>query len=243
MISDIALFILAAGIPYYILLEKYTQFKSKHIFLLSGFLLLSAAVLSLYIPNEHRTLCVVVALGSAIFSIYKATRTTNFYKLGYYLIFVNAPFFLLFENEGAMYSLSLLISLTGIYLIAKFYEKNYGSANYRHITGITLVRPYIGTYLTFYLIALALYPPFPNSLYFLSYIFKSDPDVLAYTVVTTLFFGNFYLAMRVMRQTLFGRPNSNIHYVHMTSKEKATHLLIVILLLALSANGVKELLL
>ncbi len=243
MISDIALFILAAGIPYYILLEKYTQLKSKHIFLLSGFLLLCAVILSLYVPNEHRMLCVVVALFSAVYSIYKATKTTNFYKLGYYLIFVNAPFFLLFENEGALYSSSLLISLTGIYLIAKFYEKNYGSANYRHITGITLVRPYIGTYLTFYLIALALYPPFPNSLYFLSYIFKSEPDLLVYTVVTTLFFGNFFLAMRVMRQTLFGRPNSNIHYVHMTSMEKATHLVIVMSLLILSINGIKELLL
>jgi hypothetical protein len=123
-----------------------------------------------------------------------------------------------------MYSLSLLVSLTGLYLIAKFYEKNYGSANYHHITGITLVRPYIGTYLIFYLIALALYPPFPNSLYFLGHIFNSEPNLLWYI-------------------TLFGRPNSNIHYVHMTTKEKAMHLVIVVLLLLLSVNGFKEMLL
>ena len=243
MMPDIALFLLAAGMPYYILLEKISFIKSQHIFLLSAALLLSAVVLSRFIPNEHTSVYVVIALISSMFSIYKATKTTNFYKLGYYLIFVNAPFFLLFENDGAMYSLSLLVSLTGIYLIAKFYEKNYGSANYHHITGITLVRPYIGTYLTFYLVALALYPPFPNSLYFLGYIFNSEPNLLWAIVIITLFFGNFFLAMRVMKKTLFGRPNSNIHYVHMTSKEKAMHLFIVVLLLLLSANGFKEMLL
>ncbi len=243
MIPNIALFILAAGLPYYILLEKITLIKSKHIFLISGVSLFCVIVASKFIPTEHGSAFVIASLLSSIFSIYKATKTTNFYKLGYYLIFVNAPFFILFENEGAMYSLSLLVSLSGIYLIAKFYEKNYGSANYHHITGITLVRPYIGTYLTFYLIALALYPPFPNSLYFLGYIFNSEPSTLWYTVIITLFFGNFFLAMRVMKKTLFGRPNSNIHYVHMTSMEKATHLFIVALLLILSVNGFKEMLL
>lgn len=243
MIIDIALLILAGGLPYYIILEKSTRLNSKYIFLLSAFLLLCAVVLSLSIPNEHPASLIVVSLLSAMFSIYKATKTTNFYKLGYYLIFVNAPFFILFKNRGVLYSLSLLVSLTGLYLIAKFYEKNYGSANYSNITGITLVTPCLGTYLTFYLIALALYPPFPNSLFFLSYIFKSDPNLLSYIVVITLFFGNFFLAMRVMRKTLFGRPNSNIHYIHMTSKEKSIHLSILILLLILSIFGLKETLL
>lgn len=243
MITDIALLILAGGLPYYILLEKSTRLNSKYIFLLSAFLLLCAVGLSLSVPNEHPTSLIVISLLSAMFSIYRATKTTNFYKLGYYLIFVNAPFFILFEDRGVMYSLSLLISLTGLYLIAKFYEKNYGSANYSNITGITLVTPCLGTYLSFYLIALALYPPFPNSLFFLNYIFKSDPSLVSYTVVITLFFGNFFLAMRVMRKTLFGRPNANIHYVHMTLKEKVTHLFILILLLILSIFGLKETLL
>jgi len=243
MIPDIALLILSAGVPYYILLEKLTPLKSKHIFLLSALLLLGAVILVSYIPNEHSAPFVIISLLSALFSIYKATKTTNFYKLGYYLIFVNAPFFILFENEGALYSLSLLLSLTGLYLIARFYEKNYGSANYRYITGITLVRPYIGTYLTFYLIALALYPPFPNSLFFLNYILNSEPNLLWFSVVATLFFGNFFLAMGVMRKTLFGRPNSNIHYVHMSTKEKIPHMLIIALLLIFSVFGLKEILL
>ena len=170
MIQNIAFLLLAAGIPYYLLLEKIPGIKSKHIFLISASLLIGAIVLSFYVPNEHQPAFVIISLLSAIFSIYKAGKTTNFYKFAYYLIFVNAPFFILFEDMGALYSVSLLVSLTGIFLIARFYEKNYGSANYRYITGITLVRPYIGTYLTFYLIALALYPPFPNSLFFFSSI-------------------------------------------------------------------------
>ena len=243
MLIDFALLFLSAGLPYYILLEKSTRLNSKQIFLLSAFLLLCAVVLSLSIPNEHPTLLVVISLLSAMYSIYKASKTTNFYKLGYYLIFVNAPFFILFEDRGLMYSLSLLVSLSGLYLIGKFYEKNYGSANYSNITGITLVTPCLGTYLTFYLIALALYPPFPNSVFFLSYIFKSEPDLLSYIVVISLFFGNFFLAMRVMKKTLFGRPNPNIDYVHMTSKEKTIHFIILLLLLILSIFGLKETLL
>jgi len=243
MISTIAVFILAAGLPYYLLLERLSFLKSKHIFLISATLFLLADMSTNYIQNEYSTPFVIVALISAVFSVYKATQTTNFYKLAYYLFFVNSPFFLLFENEAAMYSISLLVSLTGIFLTGRFYEKHYGSANYHQITGITLVRPYIGTYLIFYLIAIALYPPFPNSLYFLSYIFNSDPSPLWFVVIITLFFGNFFLAMRVMKKTLFGRPNANIHYVHMTTGEKATHLFVVLLLLLLSVNGFKEVLL
>ncbi|MDP3120212.1 MAG: hypothetical protein Q8N01_07345 [Sulfuricurvum sp.] len=240
MMIYVALLLLAGGLPYYILLENNKYLNSKQIFLLSGFLLICAIFLSLSLPDDHPDLLVMISFLSAIFSIYKATKTTSFYKLGYYLIFVNAPFFILFQDRGMMYSVSLLVSLTGLYLIAKFYEKNYGSANYGNITGITLVTPCVGTYLSFYLIALALYPPFPNSLFFLSYIFKSQHDLLSYVVVTTLFFGNFFLAMGVMKKTLFGRQNPNIHYVHMTTKEKIIHFIVLIALIVLSVFGLKE---
>jgi hypothetical protein len=241
MSSSILLLILAAGIPYYIVLEKIMS--SKAIFLVSGFLLLGAIVASYYVPNEHLTLFVDIAFVSAIFSIYKATKTTNFYKLGYYLIFVNAPFFILFEEKGALYSLSLLVSLIGIFFIGRFYEKSYASANYHYIRGITLSTPYIGTYLTMYLISLALYPPFPNALFFLSHIVNADTSLLWFVVVITLFFGNFYLAMKVMKESLFGKPNPNIHYVDLTQKEKVIHSIIVLALLFLSITGIKELLL
>lgn len=241
MLTSIVLLILSAGIPYYILLEKINKLKSEYIFIMSWLLLLGAIVATSYTTSEHSMWFVIISLVSAIFSIYKATKTTNFYKLGYYLIFVNAPFFILFEDkEAALFSVSLLVSLLGLYLVGKYYEKNYGSANYHHITGITLITPCIGTYLTIYLIALALYPPLPNSVFFLSHIFKSEPNLLWYIVVLTLFFGNFFLAMRVMKKTLFGRPNPKIHYVHMNVKDKAIHILVVIALFVLSIYGLKE---
>lgn len=243
MISGILLFVLAAGFPYYVFLEKSKRIGSKGIFLLSGLLLLCAIILSFFIENEHPTSLVVISFFSALYTIYRATKTTNFYKLGYYFIFINAPFFMLFEDKGAFYSLSLLVSLLGIYFIGRFYEKNYGSANYLAVRGVTLATPYLSIYITVYLLCIALYPPFPNSLFFLNYLFTGEPFRLWSIVVITLFTGNFFLAMRVMEKSLFGKPNLNIHYVDLTFKEKLLHLSVVTVLLGLSIYGLKELLL
>ena len=241
MTSSLVLLVLAAGVPYYLVLERFLS--SRAIFLLSALLLAGAIGMSFYVPNEHRTVFVLISFISSLISIYMATKTTNFYKLGYYLVFVNAPFFILFEEKGALYSTSLLVSLMGLFFIGRFYEKNYASANYHYIRGIILSTPHIGTYLTVYLITLALYPPFPNALYFLSHILNAQTNVLWYVVVITLFFGNFHLAMKVMKESLFGNPNPNIHYVDLSTQEKALHLGVVFLLLTLSIYGIKEILL
>jgi len=243
MLTSIALLILSGGLPYYLFLEKSKKLSSETILLISSMLLLGAVALTMFVPNEHSEPLVIIALVSAVFTIYKATKTTNFYKFSYYLIFVNAPFFLLFEERGALYSISLLVAILGISFIARFYKKHYGSANYHYITGTILSTPYVGTHLIVYLVALALYPPFPNSVYFLSHVFNSEPNLLWYAVVVILFFGNFYLAMGVMQKTVFGKPNHNIHYVDMSVKEKVSHFLVVATLLTLSFYGVKEILL
>jgi len=243
MTSSILFLVLSAGIPYYLILEKVGFISSKMVFIISALMLVGAITLSYYLPNEHQMLFVSISFASALYTIYKATKTTNFYRLGYYLIFVNAPFFMLFEEKGAMYSSALLVSLFGLFLIARFYEKHYASANYHYIRGIMLSTPHIGTYLTIYLIALALYPPLPNAFYFLSYVLNSEGTLMGYIIVITLFFGNFHLAMQVMKESVFGRPNANIHYVELNSTEKILHLLVVVALLALSINGVKEILL
>ena len=240
MIYNILLLLLAAGVPYYILLEKSDKFTSKSIFLLSGFLLLCAIILSFSVPNERATPFVVISFISALFSIYKATQTTNFYKLGYYFIFINAPFFILFEKQGAFYSLSLLVSLLGIYAIASFYDKHYGSANYLSVRGITLATPLVGIHMIVYLISIGLYPPLPNSLFFMTYIFNGEPNLLWYVVVITLYFANFLISMRILERSLFGKPNPNIHYVDLNNKEKITHFTIIILLTLLSIYGLKE---
>jgi len=240
MIANIIFLLLVSGLPYYILLEKSDKFTSKSIFLLSAFLLSCAIVLSFFIHNAHSESLVIISFISAMYSIYRATRTTNFYKLAYYFIYINAPFFLLFEEQGAFYSLSLLVSLIGLYAIANFYEKHYGSANYLYVRGITLATPLVGIHITVYLISIGLYPPLPNSLFFLTYIFNTEADLLWYIVVISIYLGNFLISMKVLEKSIFGKTNPNIHYVDLNPKEKITHFTIIALLALLSMYGLKE---
>ncbi|MBN2815706.1 MAG: hypothetical protein JXQ67_03430 [Campylobacterales bacterium] len=243
MISNILLLLLGGGIPYFFLLERSNKFSSKSIFILSWTLLLTAVVLTFFIDKSHTTPFVIVSFLSALYAIYKATQTTNFYKLGYYFIFMNAPFFILFEGQGAFYSLSLLVSLLGIYAIASFYDKHYGSANYLYVRGITLATPLVGIHITVYLISIGLYPPLPNSLFFLTYTFNSEANILWFVVVITLYFGNFLVSMKVLEKSIFGKKNPDIHYVDLNFKEKFAHFTIVILLILLSIYGTREILL
>ena len=242
MITNILFLLLASGLPYYIFLEKWDKVSSKSIFQISALLLLGAIGLSFFVENEHSQPFVIVSYLSAIYSIYRATKTTNFYKLAYYFIFINAPFFLLFEERGALYSLSLLVSLLGIYAIASFYEKHYGSANYLYVRGVTLATPLVGISITVYLITLGLYPPLPNSLFFLTYIFNAQTDTLWYLIVITLYFGNFLISMKVLEKSIFGKKNPDIHYVDLDYKDKVTHVTIMGLLTILSFYGIKEIL-
>ncbi|MEA2072879.1 MAG: hypothetical protein U9O86_04780 [Campylobacterota bacterium] len=242
MIANILFFLLVSGLPYYIFLEKSDKFSSKSIFLITATLLLSAIFLSFFIHNEHSQILVIVSFVSAMYSVYRATKTTNFYKLAYYFIYMNAPFFLLFEEQGAFYSLSLLVSLVGLYSIANFYEKHYGSANYLYVRGITLATPLVGIHITVYLISIGLYPPLPNSLFFLTYIFNTEADLLWYVVVISIYFGNFLVSMKVLEKSIFGKKNPNIHYVDLNAKEKITHFMIIGLLALLSIYGIKEIL-
>lgn len=242
MIANIIFLLLVSGLPYYIFLEKSDKFTSKSIFLLSAVMLSCAIFLSFFIHNAHSETLVIISFISAMYSVYRATKTTNFYKLAYYFIYINAPFFLLFEEQGAFYSLSLLVSLIGLYSIANFYEKHYGSANYLYVRGITLATPLVGIHITVYLISIGLYPPLPNSLFFLTYIFNTEADLLWYVVVISIYMGNFLVSMKVLEKSIFGKTNPNIHYVDLNSSEKITHFIIIMLLSLLSIYGIKEIL-
>ena len=243
MLMEFILLFLLAGVPYYVLFEKTNILGKEKIFYLSAFLVIGGLVLSNESSQTVSMPIIIVALIASLFSLYKANKTTNLYKLAYYILFFNAPMLIMFgAKESTLYGISLLIALLGIFLIGKYYERNYGSANYRSITGITLVTPYAGLILTSYLTALALYPPFPNSLMFLSGILNSELSTLWYIAVVIIFFGNFLIAVRVMAKTVFGKPNTNVHYIDLAPKEKWLHLSMFIILLVLSAVGLKELL-
>jgi len=240
---DFILLFLFAGVPYYLLFEKTNLLGKEKIFYLSAVLVMVGMLVSNITAQTASMPFVMVALLSSLFSLYKANKTRNFYKLVYYILFFNAPMLLMFGiKESTLYGVSLLMTLLGIFLMGKYYERNYGSANYKSITGITLVAPYAGLMLTIYLTALALYPPFPNSLMFLNGILSSEVNALWYITVVVIFFGNFLIAVRVMAKTVFGKPNDNVHYIDLAPKERWLHLTIFILLLVLSIVGLQEVL-
>lgn len=240
---DFILLFLFAGAPYYLLLEKTNILGKEKIFYLSALLVIIGMVISNTTSQIVPMPFVMVALLFSLFSFYKANQTNNLYKLAYYILFFNAPMLLMFETkESTLYGISLLLTLIGIFLMGKYYERNYGSANYKSVTGITLVTPYAGLILTIYLTALALYPPFPNSLMFLNGILSSEINSLWYAAVVIIFFGNFIIAARVMAKTVFGKPNDNVHYIDVAPKERLLHLSIFTALLVLSIVGLKEVL-
>ncbi|MDX1295205.1 MAG: hypothetical protein R3302_02995 [Sulfurimonadaceae bacterium] len=241
---ELILLFLFAGIPYYLLFEKTNIVGKDKIFLLSALLVVAGMVVSYNYNYEISTLYIVIALMASLFSLYKANGTNNLYKLSYYILFFNAPMlFISGAEESVLYAESLLVSLVGVYLMGKYYERSYGSANYRSVSGITLVTPYAGLILTIYFTALALYPPFPNALFFFNSILHAEINLLWYLTVGIIFFGNFIIAVRVMAKTVFGKPNENVHYIDVAPKERFVHLVIFIILLILSSVGIQELLL
>ena len=243
MLINFILLLLFAGIPYYLFFEKTKILNKEKIFYLSSLLVIGGMIFSHQVPQTASMPFAIVALIASLISLYKANKTTNLYKLAYYILFFNAPMLIMFQaKESTLYGVSLLITLLGIFMMGKYYERNYGSANYRSITGITLVTPYAGLMLTIYLTALALYPPFPNSLMFLNGILAAELSTLWYITVVIIFFGNFLIAVRVMAKTVFGKPNTNVHYIDLAPKERWLHLTIFIILLVLSVVGLKELL-
>jgi hypothetical protein len=243
MLLDTVLLFLLAGVPYYVFFEQTKILGKERLFFLSAFLFVVGLVLINEYGHTPSEPFLIVSLVASLFAFYKANHTYNLYKLSYYLLFFNAPMLIMFEVEkSTLFGVALLITLLGIFLMGKYYERNYGSANYQSITGITLVTPYAGLMLTVYLTALALYPPFPNSLMFLNGILAAKIDTLWAISVIVIFFGNFLIAVRVMAKTVFGKPNENVHYIDLTQKERWLHITIFIILLVLSALGLKELL-
>ena len=242
MFVEIILLFLLAGVPYYLLFEKTNILGKEKIFLISAFLVICGMIVEYQFQHTPSTPFIIIALLTSLLSLYKANKTYNLYKLTYYILFFNAPMLIMFEtNESILYAMSLLVSLSGVYMMGKYYERSYGSANYRSVTGMTLVNPYAALILTIYFTALALYPPFPNALLFLNGILNTQIDLLWYISVVIIFFGNFLIAVRVMAKTVFGKPNANIHYIDVAPKERVQHLAIFIILLVLSAVGLKEL--
>ena len=242
MLTNFILLFLFSGAGYYLYFEKTKKLSYEKIFFLSVFLVISGTLFLYFSKQEVSIVVIILLFLISLFSLYKANKTTNLYKLTYYIMFFNSPMLMFHTNEAIYYGVSLLVTLFGLYLIGKYYERHYGSANYQSITGITSVTPFAGFFLTIYLTALALYPPFPNAILFFNAILSGETNTLWYFIIITIFLGNFFIAMRVMAKTVFGKPNENVHYIDLCLGEKLIHSLMFVLLLILSILGFQELL-
>jgi hypothetical protein len=245
MLIELLLLILFAGVPYYLILESIKGVGAKWIFWVSATLMVLGILLVVFdkTPLRMSEDLMLVALFNALLALYKGIKSTNLYRLSYYLLFINAPMGMFFDlRDGTLYMLSLLISLFGLFLVARFYERSYGSANYYAVTGTTLVTPYIGFFLTLYLLSIALYPPLPNALFFLNTIFLGTMDSFWYLVVSTMFFSNFIVGMRAVSRGVLGTPNPHLHYVDIGVGEKIKHTVMMIILALSAIWGFKEVL-
>ncbi|NPA52008.1 MAG: hypothetical protein GXO22_03860 [Aquificae bacterium] len=239
---EFVLLILLAGVPYYIFLEKSLK---KYTFFISAFLIIVGLLfMILFNVNCSQNLfCIFSAILTSLFTTYKALKTTNIYKLVNYFIFINSPVYFLFSFEYFVYFIfSLLVTLVGLYLIGYYYEKNYGSANFFSVGGLALKSPFAGLFLRIYLINLALYPPFPNAVFLFNSMLKDKLDLIWYTVIIVFFFGNFFVAMKILVNTVFGKANENIFYIDLERKEKIFHTVLNIVLLAVGIYGLEEVL-
>ncbi len=237
---ELLLLFLLAGVPYFVIFEK--KLKKQALFV-SSLLLIVGLLFMYFLEIRCNSYCVLIAILTSLFATFKALKTTNIYKLANYFIFINSPVYFLFSFEYFIYFVfSLLITLGGLYFIGVYYEKNYGSANYYGVGGLALEAPYAGLFLRIYLINLALYPPFPNAVFLFNSMLKDKLDLLWYATILVFFFGNFIVAMKILVNTVFGKPNGNLFYTDLMDKEKVYHLLICIVLLLIGIFGLKEVL-
>ena len=239
-ISNVILVILLAGLPYYLITERI--FK-KYTFFVSSFLLILGLIYMLFTGSYPDAITIFPAILTSLFTTYKALKTTNLYKLANYFIFINSPVFFLFSLDYFVYfTFSLLITLFGLYLIGNYYQKNYGSANFFGIAGLAVTAPIVGFFLRLYLINLALYPPFPNAVFLFNSMLKDKLDLIWYTVIIVFFFGNFFVAMKLLTSTVFGKANPNIFYIDLERKEKFIHGLVTLIVVVVGIYGLKEVL-
>ncbi len=238
---EILLLILLAGVPYYLLIEN--RFKKATFFISASLLILGLIIMLLKGGSKVSEIYIFISILTSLFTTYKALKTTNFYKLASYFIFINSPVYFLFSIDHFIYfTFSLFITLVGIYLVGKYYERNFGSANFYGVGGLTLEAPIAGFFLRIYLINLALYPPFPNAVFLFNSMLRDKLDLMWYTVILVFFFGNFFVAMKILTSTVFGKPNNKFFYIDMETKERVIHTLINVAILLIGIYGLAEVL-
>jgi len=238
---EIVLLVLLSGVPYYLLLRRFISYDK--IFVISTLFLLAGLFVKFQTELQCSWVCITISIFSVLITFYIALKTTNLYRLSYHFLFMNSPVFLLIDIKYSIYyAVALIITLVGLFFIGKYYKRNYGSANFANISGLAIATPFVGFVLRIYLISLALYPPFPNSVFLFNSFVKDETSYMWYVVLAVVIFSNFLISMRILTNTVFGKPNKIIFYNDIKGKERIAHFIIVILLTIWGLNGLMEVL-
>lgn len=223
--------ILMGAIPYYLFFKSSKPINALFIFVVSvvGFFIYS---IDPHIPkNIYSYIFDVVALATSFFTFFISYKTTNLIKLSYYFIFLNAVsvFILPYKIFDVYYS-SVVIASALLYVIALKYIEMFESANFYNIKGLALTSPKLALMIRLTLMALGLYPPFSNFFSLFLGVLKGNFDKIDYITLGWIFFSNFFMAFRIMKNTIFGAPNENIVYKDISRKSTFIMTLILIIL-------------
>lgn len=199
-------------IPYYLLIKN-NPFKPIIMFFLStiGIVLLyeQHIVSNVYVYEVLTILAIATSLSTFIISY----KTSNLIRLSYKFLFLNAvSFFIMPFKIFTIYFWSIILSSFLLYIISFYIHQIFESANFEGIRGFALKSPKLALVLRLNLMALGCYPPFSNFFFLFEGFLKTDSNMFNYAIFIWLFLANFFMAFRIMKNTVFGTPNENIVY-------------------------------
>jgi hypothetical protein len=232
--------VLMGALPYYILFKSPKPRNALIIFSISaiGFLIYT---LFPYLPkSSYNIILEAASFATSLLTFYLSYKTTNLTRLSYYFLFLNAvSIFVLPSHIFNVYYLSVLGSAFLLYAISIKYIEIFESANFYNVKGLALKSPKLALMLRLTLMALGLYPPFSNFFSLFLGILKESANTVNYIIFSWIFFANFFMAFRIMKNTIFGAPNENIVYKDISGK---TAIAMTFLLLVLALVGFSNLL-
>ncbi len=233
--------VLMGAIPYYLFLKSPKPKNTLMIFLISiiGFLMYSIS--PSISKNMYYDIFLLMAFATSVLTFYLSYKTTNLMKLSYHFLFLNTvSVFILPYKVFSVYYSSVVIASALLYVIALKYIEIFESANFYSVKGLALTSPKLALMIRLTLMALGLYPPFSNSFSLLLGILKGDLNKIGYLVIGWIFFANFFMAFRIMKNTIFGAPNENVIYKDISGKSALAMTIVLLMLTLLGLSSFLE---
>ncbi len=183
----------------------------------------------------------IVAFLTSVFTFWQSYKTYNLSKLSYYFLFLNTVIvFALPHNLFYYYYISVYFESLFLFFLSMYYVIFFGSANFSNVQGLALKSPKLALMLRLTLMGLGLYPPFGNIFLLFAGLLKGGFDLYGFIIFVWIFFANFFMAFRIMKNTVFGVPNENIVYRDIDSKHFLMNSAIIIMLILLGIGSFLE---